>query len=123
MMVFCSGPPVASSWPKRKRVMAATRSMFEIVGADLQVGGDFLGSLGDLNFARRGSQANLHGVGISGEDLRPFAPRGAVALVNDDVAEIIFGIERGEEIGCAVFAVHVEGLIRGDVDARVAGVV
>jgi hypothetical protein len=46
-----------------------------------------------------------------------------MALVNDDVAEIIFGIEGREKIRRAVFGVHVERLIRGDVNPRVAGVI
>ncbi len=97
--------------------------VFAVVGIDLQVGGCLLGFLGDFDFARRGGEANLHGVRVAREHLRPFAPCGAMALINDDVAEIIFGIERGQEIGRAVLGVHVERLVSSDVNPGVAGMI
>ena len=77
----------------------------------------------NFELARRGGQADLDGVGVAGQHLRPLAPGRAVALVDDDVAEVVLGVVRGQEVGRAVVGVHVEGLVGGDVDAGVLGVV
>jgi len=86
----------------------------DVVGADLQV---FLGA---GEFARSGGEADLEGVRIAGEDFRPGAPGRAVAFVDDDVTEVVLRVMPAHEGGVAVF-VDAQGLVGGDVDARVLG--
>jgi hypothetical protein len=95
----------------------------DVVGGDLGVGLRLFGGGAVFELARGGGEADLDGVGVAGEDLGPLAPGGAVALVDDDVAEIVLGVEGGQKVGGAVFGVDVESLVGGDVDAGVAGVV
>ena len=91
-----------------------------VVGGDLLVLGR--GVLRFLQLARRGGEADVDGVGVALEHLRPAAPGGAVALVDDDDAEGILAVVLGEEAGEAfVLVVQAEGLVGGDVDAGVAG--
>ena len=46
-----------------------------------------------------------------------------VAFVDDDMAEVVLGIVFGEKAGVAIHAVYAEGLIGGDMDAGVFGIV
>ena len=46
-----------------------------------------------------------------------------MALVDDDVGEVVLGVVGGQEVGVAVLVFHAKGLVGGDVDAGVLGVV
>ena len=46
-----------------------------------------------------------------------------MAFVNDDVGEVVFRVVGGQEVGVAVVVCHAEGLVGGDVDAGVAGII
>jgi hypothetical protein len=97
--------------------------MFHVVGGHLEIGGDFLRLLRDFQLPRRGGETDLYGVWVPGKDLGPLAPSRAVAFVNDDVAEVVGGIERCEEVGRAVLGINVGSLVGGHVGARVPGIV
>src|SRR5271157_5830218 len=73
--------------------------------------------------ARRCSQADLHGIRVASEHLRPFAPSRAVAFVNHNVAEIVWRVEGGEKVGRALFRVNVKRLIGGNLDSCVSGTI
>ena len=46
-----------------------------------------------------------------------------MAFVNDYVGEVVLRVEGGQEGGVAIFVVDAEGLIGGDMDACILGVV
>ena len=73
--------------------------------------------------ARGSREANLDRAGVKGEDLRPFSPGGAVALINHDVAEVVFRIIGGKKIRSTFFSVNIESLIGRNVNAGVPGMV
>src|SRR5260370_13942887 len=73
----------------------------------------------ELNLARRGGQADLHGIGIAREHLRPLAPRRAVAFVNDNVAEVVFWVIGDQEVGVRLVGVHIQRLVGRDEDAGI----
>ena len=85
----------------------------DVIGGDLGVGPSLGGALGELDLPRGGGEADLDRLGVAGEDLRPLAPGRAVALVDDDVAEVVLRIMGREEVGV--------GVIRGDVQCLVGG--
>ena len=70
-----------------------------VVGGDAQVVDvvDIERIVVNVNVARRGGEADLHRVGVALEHFAPLAPGGAVALVDDDVAEVVFGVVPGKE--------------------------
>lgn len=88
--------------------------MGAVVRGDLRVGQRLPGPLGDLESPRGRGQADLHRPGIPGEHLRPLAPGRAVALVDDDVAEVVLRVVRGQEVGVGLLGVHVERLVGRD---------
>jgi hypothetical protein len=90
-----------------------------VVGRDLGIRLDLLALLGELQLARGRRQADLHGIGIPGEHLRPLPPCRAMALVDDDVAEVILRVMRGQEVRVRLLGVHVERLVGGNQDPRV----
>ena len=94
-----------------------------VVGGDGGVGLGFGGVFGGSKLARRGSEADLHRVGIHRQHLGPLAPRRTVALVDDDVGEVVGWIVFREERFVAVVGVYAEGLVGGDVNGGVAGMV
>jgi len=51
--------------------------------------------------------------------LRPLPPRGAVALVDDNVREVMFGVVRRQKVRRRFFVVYVECLVGGDQDAGI----
>jgi hypothetical protein len=46
-----------------------------------------------------------------------------MALVDDNVGEVILGVVGCQEVGVTIFVLHAKGLVRGDVDTGVLGVV
>ena len=69
-----------------------------VVGGDAQVVALVdIKRVAGVDVARRGGEADLHGVGVALEHFAPLAPGGAVALVDDDVAEVVLGVVLGEE--------------------------
>ena len=101
--------------------------MLDVVCRDLDIGQHVLvvglAVLCHDDLTRRGGQADLYGVRVAGQHLRPLAPGRAVALVNDDVAEEVGRVVRGQERGVCFVGVNAERLVGGDVNAGVLGVV
>ena len=68
-------------------------------------------------------QANLYGFRVALKDQAPLAPCRAVALVDDDVTEVVLGVVLDQEarivLGLAIrIATDVEGLVRGDLGSE-----
>ena len=91
----------------------------EIVRGDLSVGLRLSALLGPLDLARCGREADLDGIGIAREDLRPFAPGRTMALVDHDVAEVVLRVIGRQEVRVGLVGVHVQRLVGRDEDARV----
>ena len=95
----------------------------EVVGGHLGVRLGFLRVLITLDLSRRRGQADLYGIGVSSQHDGPFAPRGTVALVDDDVREVVLRIMAEEERRIAVLAIDPERLVGGNVHASVFSVI
>ncbi len=72
--------------------------IMDVVGCDLLVFRAFV-PIDPGQLARCGGQADLDRLRVALQDQRPLAPGRAVALVHDDVGEIIFGIVVCQEAG------------------------
>ena len=68
-------------------------------------------------------QPYLHGGRVTSEHLRPLAPSRPVALVDDDVAEIVLRVIGREEVSRSVFGIDIQGLVGSHMDTGVLGVV
>src|SRR5712691_7810387 len=77
--------------------------ILQVIRVERSVEVGFFGVLGNLNLARSRGEADLHGLGVSGEDLRPLPPGGTVTLVYDDVAEVVRWVEGSEKVCRPVF--------------------
>jgi len=73
----------------------------------------------DNELARCRGESDLHSVWVAREDRRPCAPGRAVALVNDDMAEVIGGIVRDQEGRRGRVTSDIKRLIGGDQEARI----
>jgi hypothetical protein len=91
----------------------------EVVGIDLAVGLGLTAPLAHLELSRGRRQADLHGIRVAREHLGPLAPGRAVALVDDDMAEVVHGVVRDQERRRRLVGVDVERLIGRDQDARI----
>ena len=92
------------------KILAVVGSDFLIVGA---------GVFGFFQLARRGGQADVNGIRVALQNLRPAPPGRAVALVDDDDAEGVFAIVLGQKAGKAFFVIQAERLVGGDMDAGI----
>src|SRR5262249_13418705 len=88
-----------------------------VVGGDLAV--FWRGLVGLLQFARRRGETNVNGIGVATQYFRPAAPGGAMAFVDDDDGKGILAVVLRQKAGEAFFVVQAQGLVRGDVNARI----
>ena len=92
-----------------------------VVGGDVGVGHGLVAA--GAQFTRGGGQADVHGLRVASQHFAPAAPGRAVALVDDDHAEGVFTVVAAQEagqFGIGRVVVQPQGLVGGDVHARVA---
>ena len=93
-------------------VVVVARDALVVVGVDV------LRALGRHDLAGRGGEADVDGVAVAGEHGAPLAPRRAVALVDDDVAEVVLAVV-AVEVRRVPVSLDAERLVGGDDDSRV----